>query len=448
MRAIRVGLLGVLAAVCLFVTPVTGEILSGFVHGELELEFWGPWPDAIEIDFEVGVEYAVGPWTFGVLVDIEQDGLEDLAFLSTTTFGPFKAYSLYWLAGWFGDEPLPGIDLLAEWDNAIWMNLAGVEAWTFFAIRETDQWFLGSLSGAGLSMGGHSAAGAVEVWVEISFGLDEMLPFIYWNGLEYTIGKNLACDLIGVIDPTCELDFTFAQAYVDFPFCCTDATAWIGFDRDGFYAVELWVLDVPIGGTAVSLEWVDLWFEIDYKEFGLWFALDIGESVCIEPFITLETDGPAVIEGLEVDALELVCSFGDVTVTISELFSDDDYYMGIDGAIYRDEQLFGWVIPAVCVDWMPEAEQAIAIEVRREGCCGGDSFFGLYNFFDADLNGVMFDWLGLRARAVAPVTPAFSMYIETWIWFDGIENVLLGFDYTWGTLRAVTSDWTCCWWGI
>jgi hypothetical protein len=46
---------------------------------------------------------------------------------------------------------------------------------------------------------------------------------------------------------------------------------------------------------------------------------------------------------------------------------------------------------------------------------------------------------------VAPITPAFSMYIETWIWYDGIEALLLGFDYTWGALKAITSDWTCCW---
>jgi len=353
-------------------------------------------------------------------------------------------YSLYWLSGLFGTTPTPGFDLSADWDNAVWIDIGGVETWAFFSILAQDLFNLRA-NGAGLSLGGHGSAGAVEVWAEISFNLDEMLPFIYWNGLEYSIDRNLACNLIHVIDPTCQLDFTFAQAYVDFPFCCADATAWIGFDRLGFDAVEFWVLDIPIGDTGVSLEWVDLWFEVDEKEFEMWFAVDVGDIVCIEPFISLDTADPAEIEGLEIDALELSCTMGDVTVTISELFSDDDFHMGIDGAIYSNWQLTWWGIPATCVDWMWDAEQAIAIEIGGEGCCGGDSFFGLYNFFDADLNGVLFDWLGLRARAVAPITPAFSMYIETWIWYDGIEALLLGFDYTWGALKAITSDWTCCW---
>jgi len=439
---------GMLAGLCVvlvaFGVVASGETLSGFVHGELDLDFDGPWPKRIDYDLEMGIEYAIGDWSFGGLLDIEEHGLEDLVILTTGPLGAVNVYSLYWLTGLWGMNPDPGVDLWADWDNAFWMDIAGIEMWAFSSIKATD-FFDWHLSGAGLAIGGHGSAGAVEFWAEIQFNLGAMVPLIYWNGLEYIIEKNLACDLIDVLDPTCELDFSFAEAYVDFPFCCADATAWIAFDWDGFYAVEFWVRDIPIGETGLSLEWVDLWFEADWKDLELWFDLDIGQVLCIEPFITLDMDGPAEIEGIEVDALELVCTLGDVTARVSELFTDDDYYMGIDGAIYPRHQLTGWMIPPQCVDRMWGAEQAIAIEVNREGCCGGDMFFGLYSFFDADLNGVMFDWLGLRARAVSPVTPSLSMYIETWIWYDGVETILLGFDYTWGTLRSVTSDWTCCW---
>jgi hypothetical protein len=417
---------------------------AGFVHGEAVFDFDDPWPDAVEIDFEVGAEYSVSDWSFGALVDIEQFGLEDLAFLATGSLGALNVYSLYWLEAVFGDGPIPGVDLDADWDNAIWMDVAGVELWAFFSIRAED-WLGDHLSGTGLALGGHGSAGDVELWAEVQFNLWELLPFIYWNGFERTLDQNLACDLIDVIDPTCGLDFSFAEVYVELPFCCADPVGWIGFDCEGFYGFEVWIDDLAIGDTGLVWEWIDLWFEAEEKDLELRLGLDVGEAVCIRPYVTLLQADPATVLGLEVDALELACTVGDVTVVVSELLCTDDYYIGTDGAIHPYEWIgSGWKIPTDCVDEAYGVEEAIAIEVGRDGCCGNESFVGLYSFFDVDLDDAMFDWLGVRARAVTPISSSLSLYIEAWIWSDGIESIALGFDATWGTLKSVTSDWTCC----
>ena len=443
MKAKRLGLCWVLAALCVGGLAASAQTMSGFAHGELALGFWGTWPESIEIESELGIEYAIDAWSFGALLTLAGTDLEDLAFLAEGSLGAVSVYSLYWLWPSNGPNWLPGGGFAADWENAFWMNIGGVEMWSFFSLNELDA-FGTFESGAGLAIGGHGTAGGVEIWAQTSFNLVPNLAFIYWNGFESTVDQNLACDLIEVAYPTCALGFTYAEAYIDFPFCCAEATAWIGFDCLGFDGVEFWTRELAIGETALSLEWVGLWFGLDAKEVGLWFDLDIGHTACIEPFVTLDMDDMTVIDGLEIDALELACTVGDVSVRIAELFSMDDFYLGIDGAIHPVEPLVHWIIPAQCVEPMYDAKQAIAIEIdRTDDCCCGTSF-GLYNFFDPDLDGVLFDWLGLRARVVSSASSSVSMYLETWIGYDGVEAILFGFDYTWGTLRALTNELDCC----
>lgn len=420
--------------------------LAGFFHAEIEFDLDGAWPESIETDLALGVEYALTDWTFGSLLYAGRDGLENLAFLAKGPFGALNVHSLYWLQefSWFGQFPGPDLSY-ADWDNAIWIDVSGVELWGFFSVQ-TEDGFGEHLSGSGLAIGGHGVAGDVGIWAEMSFNLEPLVPFIYWNGLEETIDQDLPCDLVYVLDPTCSLEFSFAEAYLEFPFCCADVTAWMGVDCLGDFALEAWVRDIPIGQTALVLEWVDLYFDVDGKDLDLWFGLDLGEVLCVTPFVSILEGQDVTVDGIELDALELTCELGGVAITVSELFSLDDYYIGTDGGIHRwDVCDFGWVIPEECVDVMVEVEEAIGIEVRRDGCCG-ESFVGLYSFFDVDLNDALFDWLGMRARAEIALSSMLSMSLETWLESEGVTWIALGFDVTWGTLRLLSKDPMCCLW--
>jgi hypothetical protein len=425
----------VLLVVSMWALPSFAQF-AGFLHAESKFEFDDPWPEAFKIDLEAGVEYSVGDWSFGTRFDAKEDGLEDLAFLATGTLGSFHVYSMY--GQWDLDD-----DVWTDWDNAVWINAFGTEFWYLFSLQtEGGDPFI--LSGAGSAFGGHGTVGDVEVWWEASFNLWELVPWIYWNGLETVIDQNLACDLIAVGDPTCAMDFSYAEVFVQFPFCCLDVTSWIGFDCEGFDGFELWVKDIPVGNTGVRIDWIDLWYDLDEKDLDLWFGIDVGDVVCFTPYLSLEDNPDDSIAGVHVDALGLVCTLGDVTITVSELLSDDAWYIGTDGAIHSYDDGFAWIIPSDCIDIAYDVEEAIAIEINRGACCGDGSTLGLYSFFDTDLDDTLFSWLGLRVRAETSLSPSLSTYMEMWMWYDGLESVSFGVDVTWGTLQSLPKDLTCC----
>jgi hypothetical protein len=347
--------------------------------------------------------------------------------------------------------------MYADWDNAVWASIAGADFWAIFStVEERD--FEWDESGAGLAIGAHGLAGDIEVWSEIRFNLHPVLPFIYENGIEKTVEKNLACDLIDIIDPTCSLDFTGADFMFDFPFCCADVGSWISFGTGGFYWAEFWMLDLATGIPGVTLERTSLVFTPDEKMLYFWLEFDPGAGLCITPFVTLDMPpfGPffdiqnaGTIQGFEIDALELVCNIGDVKVVISELFTSDDYYIGEDAAIHKRSDFVSFAtFPDDCVNPAYGVQEAIAVEIGRDGCCGNETFIGIYSFFDIDLHDVLFDWLGVRVRAEMSFSPSISAYVEAWIWYDEFDAIILGFDYSWDTLRALIKDWDCCWGAI
>ncbi len=413
---------------------------AGFLHVENAFDFDEPWLDAFEIDLEAGFEYSVGDWSFGTLFDAEETGLEDLAFLATGALGAFHVYSMY--GQWDLDS-----DLWTDWDNVVWVDLFGAELWCAFSLQTEDD-HLFSLSGSGFAVGGNGTVGDVEIWGEMSFNLWRLLPWIYWNDLETVMDQNLACDFIAVEAPTCAMDFSYTQLFVQFPVCCLDVTGWIGFDCGGVAGVELWTKDVPIGNTAFAIDWIDLRYQVNEKNLNLWFGIDAGDTVCITPYLSIDDESEHSIAGISVDALELVCTLGDVKVTVSELLSDDAWFIGTDGAVYSYDNGFAWIIPPDCVDVAYGVDEAIAIEVSGDACCGRGSTLGLYNYFDFDLDDSLFSWLGVRARFETPLSSALSTYVETWIWYDGIESIAFGLDVTWGTLRSLPKDLNCCLFGL
>ena len=435
-------ILGLMVVCVVLVSTIAIGQMAGFVDNEIFVDFGEPWSDALWLDFEVGFEYTVGSWTFGALADLYEEGLYDLAFVTVGSIGAIDVYSMYWLDGEDFDYE---DNMYADWDNAAWTTIAGADFWVLFSqVEHRDFGWDGS--GAGLAIGTHGTAGDVEVWSEIQFNLYPLLPFIYENGIEKTVEMNLPCDLIDVIDPTCRLDFTGAQFLFDFPFCSADAGSLIGFGTGGFYGVEFWMLDLATGIPGVILERTSLVFTPEEKTLYFWLGFDPGPSLCITPFVTLDLDDPTTVVGCEIDALQLACTIGDVSVVISELFANDDYYIGIDGVIHEYWGLLSYgTLTEDCVDEAFGVQEAIGIEIGRDDCCSNESFVGIYSYFDLDLADSLFDWLGLRARVELAFSPLLSAFVEAWIWHDEFDSIAFGFDYSWGTLRALTKDWTCCW---
>jgi hypothetical protein len=429
----------VFLAVAFLALPAAAQV-AGFFHGDAELDFDGGLLDALWLDITTGVEYSIDGWSFGVTFDAGNEGLADLAFLTTGLWGALHVYSMYGL--W----DVASGSMAADWDNAVWTQMFGVDLWGIFSVQtEYDNGAVPDLSGAGLSVGGHAAPGDLEMWWEVCFNSWQILPLIYWNGLDSVMDKNLACDFISVDAPTCALDFTYADFFFRFPFCCIDVQSWISFDCDGFDDLRVWVQDIPLGNSPFTLSTVALDFDLTGKQIDVDLGIDAGDVACITPYLTLNQDSEYSISGIYVEALQLVCTLGDATVTVSELLSPREHYVGQDGAIHTfTYDYYHWTFPSECVDPLFDVSEAISIEIGREGCCGGHSKLALYNFFDFESHDALFGWVGLRARAEASLTSTVSTYLETWYWVDGLESITFGIDISWGTLRSLPKDQDCC----
>jgi len=279
----------------------------------------------------------------------------------------------------------------------------------------------------------------------MQFNLYRMLPLLYWNGFDVVLGKNLACDFIDVIDPTCDLALSFVEFYFDFPLCCADVGSWLGFDTGGFCAFRAWVRDVDLGVPGLAVDWLGVLFETEDKDVSLELGVSLEGIACIRPYASLVLDSSAEVAGFELDGLSVVCRWGDVTLTVSELFTNDDYFIGIDGVIHAVwDPIPLWILSTESNDEAYDVEETISVEVVGDGCCGGDSFLGLYSYFDADIKDSLFGWLGLRARFEYAVSRLVTCHVETWFWYDGWETIAFGFDMSWGVLDIITSELTCC----
>ena len=427
--------------------PVYAQSLSGFIDHSTILYFDSGGFDEFGFSTKIGIEYGIADWAFGAFLDLEDnswhwDEWDVLAFSAVGSLGATEVYSLLQFESY--GEPLSTSDMWQDWDTVLRTEIADVEMWAILSLlARTDDEV--SFSGAGSAFGLHGQSGGLEVWAEVQFNLYSVVDWIFWNGFDEVLRKNQACYLIEVDDWTsCEMEFSFADLYVTFPFLCTDVGTWIGFDDDGFHAFEVWVDDLETGIDWLQIDYIDLWYELDEKDFDMALGVSLGDAACVKPYVSLVQDNSFSVSGIRIDALELSFQIGDVTIVVSELMDDHDHYLGIDARIHP----WGWndsifLIPSVCIDPMFGAEEAIGIEIGGTGCCA-PFLLGIYSFFDIDLTGVLFDWMGLRVLFKDELTSKLSWSVESWLMYDGLEWIEFGFSYNWGDVRSISSDETCC----
>ena len=417
--------------------------VAGFTHSEVVIDIGAPGIDGLEFNCDLGFEGALDNWTLGGLINLEDTGLERLAFLARGSIGAFNIYSLYQVEALDGGTPIPDDNILSAWDNAVWTTIVGADLWAFFSNVQED-WLGATLIGTGISIGAHAFAGDVEICGEVTSNLSPMLPYIYWNGLEKVVERNLACDLIQVLNPTSDFGFELAEFAFDFPCRCADISSWISFSTQGFNGLAVEILDFASGLPGLTVEAFGIFFLPEEKFTVLELGLDPVTGLCITPYVTLAFDALTTPTGLQVDALELDYSIGDVSVVVSELLADDDYYIGVDCAIHEYPWLsMDLAFPDECVDPVHGVEEAIGIEVGQSGCCGGESFVGIYNYFDIDLSDALFDWLGARVRTEFGLSTCLSVFAEAVVWHDEYDTITFGFDCTCGILSGLTADRAC-----
>gem|GEM_PF-1426748 len=451
--------------------PVYAQSLSGFIDHSTILYFDSGAFDEFGFSTKIGIEYGIADWAFGAFLDLEDnsrrwygywDEWDVLAFSAVGSLGATEVYSLVQFES-FG-KPLSTDDMWQDWDTVVRMEIAGVETWAILSVQE-QTYDEESQSGAGSAFGLHGRADMLEVWAEVQFNLYSVVDWVFANGFDEVLRKNQACYyLIEVVDPTCSMEFSFADVYVAFPFLCTDVKTWIGFDDDGFYEFEIWVEDLETGIDWLQIDYVDLRYWIDGKNLDIELGVSLGDAVCIKPYASFVQENSFSVSGIRIEALELSYQIGDATIVFSELMYQEEiflpnYYLGIDARIHplpswwwEETRASYFLIPSQCTDPMFAAEEAIGLEIGGDGCCapfllGIYSFFDIdltYSFFDIDVTDVLFDWIGLRVLFKNGLTSKLSWSFESWLMYDKVEWIEFGFSYNWGDVRSISSDETCC----
>ena len=317
-------------------------------------------------------------------------------------------------------------------------------------------------SAAGLVLGAHGLVGDVEFNANMGLnawfyrGLLGPFPWSsHTNDFDAFWHQLMLCDLLVPIDFGCEPEFSVFELFARVPLDCFDVESRVLFATllDGFdFFLTLSISDVDLGLDGLTLDPFMILFAVDAKAVLVDLDLRLVETLCLTPYISLVSDpleGMGVVGGLSVDALELIWNVGDVTFIASELFETDPFsrrlhMLGDDARIHTIDLLFEE--PGDCFTPV-EANEAIGIEVYRDGCCGALLGLGIYTFFDTDLPGTsIFDWSETRVTVEYGTAPGFTVSGHINANHKQVTSLGIAFEFLWGQLTVFGPGWgdACC----
>jgi hypothetical protein len=438
-----------------FGAVVSASSLSGRLQAGLTFDIDGPgsFLENALLPFEMATEFHVEGWTFAGIARFDSGAIGFLPPGDAVKFaaaGPLGAFDVISSMTFLISGPFAG-------------SFVGVAA-VRVCIGGLDLWGGATLGGSevrdtatGVLLGARGWVDDVEFQVDMglnavhmsydSFGGTFGVGFdTYWRQL-------LLCDLLAPVE-TCELGFTRLNVYAKFPLSCFEIEAQARFSGvEGFDFLRLWIsgIDLELGGLTLGPSMI--FFNVNAKSVFFDLGLRLPETFCITPYVSLTRDTPedmGVVDGLSLDALELIWEIGDVTFIASELFvaagpdTFSFYRLGNDARVHPFGVNFGG--SSECFTPV-EANEAIGIEVRRDGCCGATLGLGLYAFFDTDLPGTsLFDWSETRVTVEYGATSNLTVSGQLNADHEQVTSLGIAFEFLWGHLVIFEPDWqnACC----
>jgi len=404
-----------------------------------------------------------GPWLpiNGHALLFGGDGLTDITFYADGTLGA------YTLGGLTVFDAAEGGSLLRAQGFAT-LAISGAELYGFVALENQRHMnTVTSLTGSvrngeegisvGALFGAYGWASVCWLGAEVSLGLEgySSLWDVFYglaHGIPTTLHSiwqhNEACQgtLLYPHNP-CQLAFSYASFYALFPFGCLDLYSALHFScTNGFSVADFSLLDIDLGIPWIELAELNVVFWTYAKSVRLDFDLNVADTVCITPYLSVisadqvtvdalpkDVDSQYTIQGISLDGLLLEYSVNGVTLIVSELFSTivpgPAYYLTETGRLcgFRD-------YPGCCSEPAPWiATEAIGLEIDGDSCCGAQFNAGFYSFFlPGDSSGI-FDWVGTTATIEYGLSQQVVLDAHVSVGLGGLEWLGFGFEFTWGT---------------
>ena len=388
------------------------QTLSGSWDTDVILDLTATnWADGITINTEILVDYVVGDWTFSSETDILNGVWSNQDFDFAGVLGAFTIG---------GDiEFLPASVAFQRMDVDASVSIAGVTFGAAFHLWPDNVYL--ELSGSGV-------AGDVSIDVTVGFGDNLYL----------------------IADPGdgCDLDFSYLDIDVTFPFCCADVSAGLRFGCDGFQWAEFCIDAL----TIENLPWLTLGACVTFQTSGKTFVftpdIDLGLIGCdfdlyyhfgegVNVYGETAANQAWTLSSLTFDGIQIACEIGGVSFTGITFFPTywnngsgpaGVYMYGYDGyAYYFPGILYGFEGFGTHPGPFWEAYQ---IATTDDGCCGPFAF-DVTVFFGAE--GGLFDVAYFVANMEIQLASqfTFTLGLETDVANDEVNELSLGFEVTW-----------------
>jgi len=413
--------LGVLA----FAGPLSGSWSSSIT--------FDPDPTLIVKSFSsvVQVDYIAGGWTFGSTAIFNLDAFDNLYFSAEGVLGAFSFKSML--------DFEPQTPSFNSWINAGSVSIAGLNLYGVFMVDNVGTADI-PLIGTGMLLGGSGSAGDVTITAQAQFNMVDYAYYFWAYGYDWAISK-FAYESCGtwykpgfpfyVQTESCTLSWSGLDIYVDIPFTCFTAMAYVSFScTNGFEGFGAEIYDIDLGLGWVTLSEIDIDFTVTSKAVSTFFGLTLGDVLCFTPYLSLDGIGTE-IQGITLNALLLSYSFNGVTFKAGEIF-DNVWASSLGGAPHT----YGFTssgtlsYTADCI-YNSAYDEYFAVEIDGDSCCGGGFGVSIFNWFDTGDSSQIFDWM--ETTASLEIGLGSNTTFSTGLSLDGggLNTLTLRFEFTW-----------------
>lgn len=403
----------------------------------------GSWTNVITIDpdaspiisgfsSELTVDYTVGGWTFGSTAIFNLDAFDNLFFTANGVLGAFSFKSVL--------DFEPETPQFVFWGNAGSISLGGMELYAITSIYNFAQVQTPDI-GIGWQVGGSGSAGDVTITGNIRFNMPDYSYLIWLYGYDWFLSKMAYVSCGSWVKPyggwkvqtdSCTAGFSGADFYIEFPFSCLDVMINPSFScTDGFDAFNIELYNFDLGLSWLSLGEVDITFDVDGKSVFAYIGLNLGETICVTPYMSLEGSYPTV-SGITLNALLLSYSFNGVTFKAGEIF-DNTWSSVVGSTVYTYAfTTTGGLIPTLysgCVIDV-DYDEYFGFVIDGDSCCGGAFSVYMYNWFDTS-EVSFFGWQETTAGIDVGIGSNTTISFDLSLMSDGVNWFKFDIEFTW-----------------
>jgi len=360
--------------------------------------------DLIVFDTVVDLDYTLSSFNFGVTAVFDLASFDDLFFTAAGTLGTFELRSML--------DFEPQSPTFMAWTGAARITLGGA---TLFGVFAFDNLAMPPTSnlGVGATLGMYGTAGNVTLTATTVFNMYDFTGLYHYYGYDWMVTLDALkwCGewfvpsgyTYGVVASNCDLAWSGASIYADFPLACLCVTAYGRFSCTGFGGFGFDISGIETGIPWLTIRAVSIGFNITSKTVSTYWEFAYDDFVCVTPYFSLDGDqwhSPWKVEGITLNALMLAYSDNGVTVKAGEIFDDTwlSWYMnsGVQWGFTLSGELavHGMIDPYTSDDCIYDSDydEFFGIWIDGASCCGGAYEIGLISFFDTTQTGVLFDW--------------------------------------------------------